>query len=418
VTWLASPRSSDGFTLAVSPSGRFRLLESPDAPSLDSRPAEAIAAAFAGGAAAGLFHLGAVEVSTPLPPALGFFRDFARLFVARLCHRRPRGTESQVDVPVPPGLLDRVAGDAPPLAGGEYIDAARLQMWWAELQGFFREEIRRLRGSVQSYLQAKNSVWNLVGRVYFHLAENKADSDHPFAFLATYTTRLSGQARPQHQPLGQALRTFAMTSPEAFRPHPWHGIDPGPRFPELLVAYIEIVPTDGVKYEIDKHSGYLMVDRPQRFSSFCPSLYGFVPRTLCAHGVASYPLHGSPVVDRGDRDPLDICVLTDRPISRGEILLEARPVGGLRMVERGEADDKIIAVLAGDPTYGDFTDVTELPAPVVDRLRHYFLTYKAIPGHADARITVDPVYGAEAARGILAASRADYEEEYSSRKMR
>jgi inorganic pyrophosphatase len=124
------------------------------------------------------------------------------------------------------------------------------------------------------------------------------------------------------------------------------------------------------------------------------------------------------VVDRGDRDPLDICVLTDRPISRGEILLEARPVGGLRMVERGEADDKIIAVLAGDPTYGDFTDVTELPAPVVDRLRHYFLTYKAIPGHADARITVDPVYGAEAARGILAASRADYEEEYSSRKMR
>jgi inorganic pyrophosphatase len=209
-----------------------------------------------------------------------------------------------------------------------------------------------------------------------------------------------------------------VTSPSAFRPHPWHGIDPGPRFPELLVAYIEIVPTDGVKYEIDKHSGYLKVDRPQRFSSFCPSLYGFVPRTFCGHGVASYPLLGSPAVDRGDRDPLDICVLTDRPISRGEILLEARPVGGLRMVERGEADDKIIAVLAGDPTYGDFTDVTELPVAVIDRLRHYFLTYKAIPGDADARISVDPVYGAEAARGILAASRRDYEEEYSSRKSR
>jgi inorganic pyrophosphatase len=111
-------------------------------------------------------------------------------------------------------------------------------------------------------------------------------------------------------------------------------------------------------------------------------------------------------------------VLTDRPISRGEILLEARPVGGLRIVERGEADDKIIAVLAGDPTYGDFTDVTELPVAVIDRLRHYFLTYKAIPGDADARISVDPVYGAEAARGILAASRRDYEEEYSSRKSR
>ena len=197
-------------TLAVSPSGRLRLLENPDAPSLDPRSAEAIAAAFADGMAAGLFHLGAVEVSTSLPAALGFFRDFARLFVGRLCaigdleERR-----AQVDVPVPAGLLDRLAGEAPPLAGAEYVDAARLHAWWADLEAFFREEIRRHRGSVQSYLQAKNPVWNLVGRVYFHLAENKRDPDHPFAFLATYTTRLSGQARPQHQPLGQALRTLS-----------------------------------------------------------------------------------------------------------------------------------------------------------------------------------------------------------------
>ena len=209
-----------------------------------------------------------------------------------------------------------------------------------------------------------------------------------------------------------------MEKPLAYRPHPWHGLAPGERCPEVVTAYIEIVPTDGVKYEIDKHSGYLKVDRPQRFSSFCPSLYGFVPRTLCGHSVASYPLPGSPAVDRGDCDPVDICVLTDRPISRGEILLEARPVGGLRMVERAEADDKIIAVLAGDPTYGNFTDVSELPAAVIDRLRHYFLTYKAIPGDADARISVDPVYGAEAARGILAASRRDYEDEYPSQKTR
>ncbi len=197
-------------TLAVSPSGRLRLLESPDASPLDPRPAAAIAAAFARGPAAGLFHLGAIEVSTRLPPALGFFRDFARLFVTRLCgigdieERR-----AQVDVPAPLGELDRLAGEAPPLAGGEYVDAARLRTWWAELEAFFREEVRHHRGSIQAYLQAKNPVWNLVGRVYFHLAENKHDGDHPFAFLATYTTRLSGQARPQHQPLGQALRTFA-----------------------------------------------------------------------------------------------------------------------------------------------------------------------------------------------------------------
>ena len=197
-------------TLAVSPSGRLRLLENPDAPSLDPRPAQAITAAFAGGTAAGLFHLGAVEVPSQLPPALGFFRDFARLFVARLCAigdlEERRG---EVDVPVPPGVLDRLAAEAPPLPGGEYVDAARLETWWADLEAFFREEIGRHRGSVQSYLQAKNPVWNLVGRVYFHLAENKHDGDHPFAFLATYTTRLSGQARPQHQPLGRALRALS-----------------------------------------------------------------------------------------------------------------------------------------------------------------------------------------------------------------
>ena len=145
--------------------------------------------------------------------------------------------------------------------------------------------------------------------------------------------------------------------PLEYRPHPWHGVDAGKRYPEIVRAYIEIVPTDGLKYEIDKHSGYLMLDRPQRFSSFCPTLYGFVPRTYCGDRVAAYPLAGSPPVSRGDGDPLDICVLTDRPISRGEILLEARPIGGLRMVERGEADDKILAVLLGDPTYGEIADV-------------------------------------------------------------
>ena len=200
--------------------------------------------------------------------------------------------------------------------------------------------------------------------------------------------------------------------PLAFRPHPWHGLDPGSRFPETVTAYIEIVPTDGVKYEIDKHSGYLKVDRPQRFSSFCPTLYGFVPRTYCGHHVARHVIDGAPPVTRGDGDPLDICVLTDRPISRGEIVLEARPVGGLRMVEKAEADDKILAVLIGDPTFGNVTDVTQLPRAVVDRLRHYFLTYKSIPGDSAATITVDPIYGVAPARAVLLAARADYDAEY------
>jgi len=203
-----------------------------------------------------------------------------------------------------------------------------------------------------------------------------------------------------------------MEPPLAFRPHPWHGIDPGPRYPEIVVTYIEIVPADGVKYEIDKHSGYLHIDRPQRFSSACPTLYGFVPRTYCGDVVAAYKIPGGPSVTHGDGDPLDVCVLTDRNVSRGDILLEARPIGGLRMVEAGQADDKIIAVLLGDPTFGELTDVSQLPRAVVDRLRHYFLTYKTIPGDMRPTITVDPVYSAMEARGVLVAAREDYRERF------
>ncbi|MBI2375205.1 MAG: inorganic pyrophosphatase [Deltaproteobacteria bacterium] len=208
--------------------------------------------------------------------------------------------------------------------------------------------------------------------------------------------------------------TSERQSPIPFRPHPWHGLDPGDHFPEVLLAYIEIVPTDGVKYEIDKQSGYLRVDRPQRFSSFCPTLYGFVPRTYCSERVAALQIDGSPEVLRGDGDPLDICVLTDRPISRGEIILLARPVGGLRMVERGEADDKIVAVLQDDPSYGSARNISDLPRAVIDRLRHYFLTYKGVPGETSAGITVDPVYGVEDALRVLRASRADYIAEFGS----
>jgi inorganic pyrophosphatase len=206
-----------------------------------------------------------------------------------------------------------------------------------------------------------------------------------------------------------------MIDPLAFRPHPWHGLDPGPCCPEIVTAYIEIVPTDGVKYEIDKHSGYLKVDRPQRFSVVCPMLYGFVPQTYCGVTVAAHVIAGGPAVTRGDGDPLDICVLTDRAISRGEIILEARPIGGLRMVEAGEADDKIIAVLLGDPTFGELADVRQLPRAVVDRLRHYFLTYKAMPGDPKASITVDPVYDAAEARAVITAARIDYGRHFPAR---
>jgi inorganic pyrophosphatase len=192
------------------------------------------------------------------------------------------------------------------------------------------------------------------------------------------------------------------------RPHPWHGIDPGARAPEVVTVYVELVPSDGVKYEIDKESGYLRIDRPQRFATYCPTLYGFVPRTYCGAAVAATSIPGGPAVTTGDGDPLDICVLTDRFVSRGDILLEARPIGGLRMAEAGEADDKIVAVLLGDPTFGEMTEVAQVARPVIDRLRHYFLTYKTIPGEETARITVEPVYDAAAARRVIEAACADY----------
>lgn len=194
---------------------------------------------------------------------------------------------------------------------------------------------------------------------------------------------------------------------QPFRPHPWHGLSYGDGFPDVVTAFIELVPTDGVKYEIDKHSGYLRVDRPQRFSSACPTLYGFVPRTYCAERVAQCAPTGVERAKTGDGDPLDVCVFTDRPIAHGEILVSARPIGGLRMVERGQADDKLLAVLVGDPTFGAIREARELPAGVVERLRHYFLTYKTMPGEAQT-IEVGAPYDAEHARRVLRASHADY----------
>src|SRR5678809_418268 len=121
--------------------------------------------------------------------------------------------------------------------------------------------------------------------------------------------------------------------PSQFRPHPWHGLDTGPEPPELLYAFIEITPFDLIKYEVDKQSGYLRIDRPQRGSSQPPALYGFIPRTYCATRVRRL----SPKSKKGDGDPLDICVLSERPIARSEILIRARVVGGLQMVDGRDA---------------------------------------------------------------------------------
>lgn len=187
------------------------------------------------------------------------------------------------------------------------------------------------------------------------------------------------------------------------RPHPWHGLSPGEGAPDSVTVFVEMTPLDHVKYELDKHTGFLRVDRPQRNTSHLPCLYGFVPQTFCAEQVCAL----SPESARGDHDPLDICVLSERSITRAEITLTARVLGGLQMVDAGEADDKIIAVLEGDHVYGNAKDISDLPPISVERLRHYFFTYKLAPNVEDRVTRVEP-YGREHALKVINAAREDY----------
>jgi len=198
--------------LAVTPRGAVRLER--DAAG-EGRPlpldaAERIERAFARGAGHGVLHLGLALVETDLPPSVAFFRDLARLFVTRLC-RVPDLEERRGDVRVPRDGedLDAFARAAPPMKGAEYLSAEALERLWEELEAALRADLGDFEGPVQAYLQARSPLWNLVGRVCFHLAENKRDPDAPFAFLATYTTRLSSAAKVQHLPLGRALTEYA-----------------------------------------------------------------------------------------------------------------------------------------------------------------------------------------------------------------
>ena len=194
-----------------------------------------------------------------------------------------------------------------------------------------------------------------------------------------------------------------------FKAHPWHGVVPGADAPAVVNAYIEIVPTDAVKYELDKASGYLRVDRPQRFSSMCPTPYGFIPQTFCGASVAALcqSRTGRDGI-RGDGDPLDICVLTERPAAHGDFFVRALPIGGLRMIDGNEADDKIVAVMVDDETFGDMRNIGDCPKRLIDRLRHYFLTYKQAPDATDQVCEITHVYDRDEAREVIVRGREDY----------
>lgn len=202
------------------------------------------------------------------------------------------------------------------------------------------------------------------------------------------------------------------------KPHPWHGINIGEQMPDVVKVFIEIVPGDTMKYELDKDSGYLKVDRPQRFSNICPMPYGFIPQTLCDESVGEYceqKTGRSPI--KGDDDPLDICVITERNIPHGDLILDAVPVGGFRLIDGEEADDKIIAVMNGDASFGGMRDISDVPQHIIDRLSHYFLTYKERPFSDSKReCEITDIYGRDEAAEVIVRSVKDYNSRFNRDK--
>ena len=199
-----------------------------------------------------------------------------------------------------------------------------------------------------------------------------------------------------------------------YKSHPWHGVDIGPKAPDVLTCYIEMVPTDTVKYEVDKKSGYLKLDRPQKYSNVVPALYGFIPQTFAADRVAEFCNEKTGRTDiKGDGDPVDICVLTEKEITHGDILVRAKPIGGFRMIDGNESDDKIVAVLNNDAVYMGYNDISELPEMVVASLKHYFLTYKDLPGK-ELNVEISHVYGMGEAHEVITRSLQDYTNKFEN----
>lgn len=203
---------------------------------------------------------------------------------------------------------------------------------------------------------------------------------------------------------------------QLFQVHPWHGIPTWVEPGRVLNAFIELVPADGVKYELDLKTGHLRLDRPQRFSNRCPTLYGFLPRTLGGAAVAS---RSSEATGRsgllGDGDPLDVCVFYAGAIRRGGFLANVRPVGGIRTIDGQTADDKILAVLDSDPAYGVASESDQVPKGLLDRLRHYFETYKQPPDAMTRRVTVAETYGRAEALEVIRRAEEDYLAEHPRR---
>jgi non-specific serine/threonine protein kinase len=198
-------------TLIVTPHGRLLLESGEDVPDLPSDLAHRLQEAFACGSGHGLLQLGAAEVGTPLPPVFGYWRELGARYVSAVCGREDLDTSpSPMTITPPPhGELERLAEAAPPMPGAEYVTPSVLEALWHELGTAFHSELAESKTTLEDFLRRRSPAWHVVGRVHFNLAENRLDAEAPFAFLATYTTRLSAHAKAQHLPLGRALTEYA-----------------------------------------------------------------------------------------------------------------------------------------------------------------------------------------------------------------
>jgi non-specific serine/threonine protein kinase len=194
--------------LHLTPHGRLVLIEDADAPDLNNGLLNRLRVALDRGSGHGILLLGADEVGTALPPVLSYWRDLGARYVTAVCTRQEGPERVRLTAPAAEEL-ERIALAAPPMTGAEYLTAAVIEALWQEVDGAFEIELSESKSGVQEFLKRRNPAWNLVGRVHFNLAENRKDPDAPFAFLATYTTRLSAQAKAQHLPLGRALSEYA-----------------------------------------------------------------------------------------------------------------------------------------------------------------------------------------------------------------
>jgi len=208
----SAPDIGGTLVCGLTPSGRIDVRPgSPDeGPVLSAEAQQRILEAFGAGRGKGVLHLGAAEPGTGLHPTLSYWRDIGQTFVARVCGALDPTYPKALVVPDPgPDDIAAFVQAAPPMPGAELITPALLQELWSEIGKALAIEAARHTEGVQGYLKEQNSVWNVVGRVCFHLAENKRDPEYPFAFIATYVHKVSQQAKPQHLPLGRALKDYA-----------------------------------------------------------------------------------------------------------------------------------------------------------------------------------------------------------------